>query len=650
MASLLFFRPLRALFLLVLGIAAMAASPPARATNAAQEVQTSWRLLDYIAVDYGGAVAGGRVINPAEYQEMNEFSASVGERLTALPDRPQRAVLLADATGLRNAIAAKAEPRVIAARARKLGAALLVAYPVPLAPARVPDLARGAALYAENCASCHGARGEGPSGAIAKLDPPPIAFADADRARNRSVFGLYQVISQGLEGTAMQSFAALPDEDRWALAFHVGGLAWRDIASGERIWRQDASLRALVPNMAALAALTPADLEARIGRDKADAVVAYLRANPGALTAQRPASLQLARDRLRQSLAAYSAGNRKQAEELALSAYLDGFEPVEAVLATRDGALMHQVEASMGAFRVAITRGGSDQALGQRLSATERLLGQAEEALAPEAASSLSTFLGAFAILLREGLEALLVVIAMIAFLRKAERPEALPYVHGGWIGALIAGGATWAVATYALELSGASRELTEGFGSLLAAVILLSVGIWMHGKSQAEEWRRYIAEKMEGALSRGSAWFLFGLAFIVVYREVFETILFYAALWTADNGLTILAGALSAIALLGLIAWLMLSYSRKLPITQFFKYSAILIAVLAVVLAGKGVGALQEAGIVPVTPLAGVPRITVLGLFPTAEAIGAQLVALAVVVLGFRWANRGHGHPLPVG
>ncbi|MBA3669704.1 MAG: FTR1 family protein, partial [Sphingomonas sp.] len=497
---------------------------------------------------------------------------------------------------------------------------------------------------------CHGAKGEGPSGAFAKLDPAPIAFVDRNRARARSIFGLYQVISQGLEGTAMQSFAALPEEDRWALAFHAGGLAYRDSAQGERIWRSDPSVRALVPDMAALVALTAADLEARIGPAKAAAVIAFLRSNPGALTTEQPGSLQLARDRLHQSLAAYSAGNRKQAGELALSAYLDGFEPVEAVLATRDGALMRQVEESMGAFRVAITRGENEQGLRERLAATDALLNRAEAALAPEAASSLSTFLGAFAILLREGLEALLVVIAMIAFLRKAERTEALPYVHGGWIGALLAGGATWAVATYALELSGASRELTEGFGSLLAAAILLSVGIWMHGKSQAEEWRRYIAKKMERALSRGSAWFLFGLAFIVVYREVFETILFFAALWTADNGLTILAGALSAIALLGLIAWAMLSYSRKLPITQFFKYSAILIAVLAVVLTGKGVGALQEAGIIPVTPLAGVPRITILGLFPTAQAIAAQLLALAAVVLGFRSTRRAHAHPMPAG
>jgi len=128
----------------------------------------------------------------------------------------------------------------------------------------------------------------------------------------------------------------------------------------------------------------------------------------------------------------------------------------------------------------------------------------------------------------------------------------------------------------------------------------------------------------------------------------VFETILFYAALWTADNGATILAGALSGAVLLALIAWAMLRYSRTLPITQFFAYSAILIAVLAVVLAGKGVGALQEAGVVPVTPLAGVPRVTIIGLFPTAEAIGAQLVALAVVILGYRSTRRPARVPTP--
>jgi len=635
-------------FRLIIGLLlCLAITAPARAATLADEVQTSWRLLDYVAVDYGEAVANGRVINPAEYQEMAEFSASVTKRLAGLPESPARARMVTEARTLQAAIAAKAEPAAVAGMARELAAGLLAAHPVPLAPARAPDAARGATLYAQNCASCHGAKGDGASGAFAKLDPPPIAFADRERARERSLFGLYQVISQGLEGTAMQSFASLPEEDRWSLAFHVGGLAYRNIAEGDSIWRSDPKVRALVPNMSALAAMTPAALGQRIGADRADAVTAYLRANPGALASDTPGSLQLARDRLRESLAAAAAGNREAANELALSAYLDGFEPVEAVLATRDSGLMTRTEAAMAGYRTAIARGEAVPQLRARLTATESLLDQAEAALAPEAETSLATFLGAFLILLREGLEALLVVIAMIAFLRKAERPEALPYVHGGWVAALVAGAATWAVATYAIGISGASRELTEGFGSLLAAVILLSIGIWMHGKSQAAEWRRYIAAKMHGALSRGSAWFLFGLAFIVVYREVFETILFFAALWTADNGATILAGALTGAALLAAIAWAMLRFSKTLPITQFFRYSAILIAVLAVVLAGKGIGALQEAGVVPVSPLSGVPRIAMIGLFPTVQAVAAQILALAAVLLGFRAARRPEAVPL---
>ena len=619
------------------------------AARADAGVQTTWRLLDYIAVDYPEAVVGGQVVNEFEYQEMSEFSASVAERIAALPASSTRAMLQSRAMRLQAAIAAKAPAPEVASLARTLAGELLAAHPVPLAPARTPDIARAAALFAENCASCHGDAGKSPPAEFAKLDPPPIDFTDRARARQRSGFGLYQVITQGLEGTTMPSFAARSQEDRWALAFYAGSIAFRDAAAeGERIWKSDEEVRSLVPDLTALAGLTPAALAQRIGAERADAVIAYLRTHPEAIGAAAPGSLTLARERLRQSLAAYEAGNRAQAEELALSAYLDGFEPVEGVLATRDGGLMTRVEAAMGGFRTDIARGIPESELRTRLAEVEALLGQAETALAPEAATSLSTFLGAFTILLREGLEALLVVIAMIAFLRKAERPEVLPYVHGGWIGALLAGVATWVAATYVLNISGASREITEGVGSLLAAVVLLSVGIWMHGKSQAEEWRRYIAAMMGKALSRRSAWFLFGLAFVVVYREVFETILFYAALWTPANGGTILAGALCAIALLALIAWAMLRYSRKLPITQFFAYSAILIAVLAVVLAGKGVGALQEAGIVPVTPLAGVPRITMIGLFPTMEAIGAQLLALAAVLLGFRASRRPRLEPAP--
>jgi high-affinity iron transporter len=229
----------------------------------------------------------------------------------------------------------------------------------------------------------------------------------------------------------------------------------------------------------------------------------------------------------------------------------------------------------------------------------------------------------------------------MIAFLRKAERTEVLSYVHGGWASALAAGGLTWFVATYMIGFSGASRELTEGFGSLFAAIVLLSVGIWMHGKAQADQWQRYIRDRVAHALSGQSAWFLFGLAFVVVYREVFETILFYAALWAQGNGAALLAGAGAAVMLLMAIAWAMLRYSRELPVAKFFTYSAWLMAALTVVLAGKGVAALQEAGIIDIAPINNVPRLSMLGVFPTWQSMLTQLVMALAIVVGFSFNRR---------
>ena len=611
---------------------------PAPASAQQAEVQTTWRLLDYVAVDYPEAVQGGRVVNPAEYAEMTEFSASIRDRIGRLPAHAAKARLSAQAERLRRAIAAKAPAEQIAATARRLGAELLAAYPVPLAPGTTPDLARGAALYRENCAACHGEGGDGRGPMARGMEPAPIDFTDRARASERSAFALYQVIEQGLEGTAMPGFSNLSAGDRWALAFHVGRYAYPQAlaAEGERIWRSDASLRRRIPDLQALAALTPAALAAQVGQERAAALTAFLRANPDALSVAQGGPLDIARAKLAESLAAYRAGDRDAARELALAAYLDGFEPVEPMLATRNGDLLRRVEAAMGELRSAIASRRPAEEVEMRIAALDRLFDETAAVIAPGEGSAASSFVGGFVILAREGLEALLIVIAMIVFLQRAERREVLPYVHGGWIAALVAGVATWWAATHIITISGASREITEGFGSLFAAAVLVFVGIWMHGKAQADEWQRYIREKLGRALSRGSAWFLFLLAFVAVYREVFETILFYAALSAQGDGLALLGGALTAAAMLALVAWAMMKYSRRLPITQFFGWSAVLIAVLAVVLVGKGVAAIQEAGLIGVTPVPAAPSLPVLGIAPTAEALGAQLAVLLILLVGF--------------
>lgn len=614
---------------------------------ATPQVQTLWRLLDYIAVDYPGAVSGGAVISQVEYDEMTEFSATVREGLAGLPAHPSRQALEAQAVTLQDAIADKAAPAEVERQARALGEALLSAYPVPRAPNGVPDLSGAAALYQQNCASCHGATGAGDGPAGAGLDPPPIDFTDAARARQRSVFALQQVIDQGLEGTSMVSYAHLSEDQRWALAFYVGQLAFPgDAASrGEALLREHPEAQAAVPDLAALVHALPAGL-AGLPQDAADDITAYLRREPQAALAlaeagQQEGALVLARTRLREGVEAYAAGDAAVARDKLLSAYLDGVEPIEPLLGTRDAGLLRELETAMASVRGSISQGAGVADVRASADAAEALLNRAEATLDEnDSAGATTAFIGALTILLREGLEALLIVIAMVAFLRKAGRVEAMPYVHGGWIGALVAGGATWLAATYLVNISGASRELTEGFAALFAAVVLVSIGIWMHGKSHADAWQRYIREKLSHALSRGSAWFLFLLAFIVVYREAFETVLFYAALWSQGHHGAIMAGAATAVLGLAVVAWLMLRYSRKLPFGKFFAASAALVAVLAVVLAGKGVAALQEAGWVSMSLFDG-PRMDLLGIHPTIQGVTAQIVVLVALLLGFAWNTR---------
>ncbi len=633
---------LRALALGLLALGLVGAAPTTASAQEAASSQTAWRLLDYLAVDYSGAVQNGQVISPPEYAEMNEFAAQVRERITALPVHAAQPGLVSKARALEAAITAKQDPTVVAGQAHALAAELLVAYPTPLAPIRTPDLPRGAALYAQNCAACHGATGGGDGPLAADLDPPAIAFADVDRARQRSAFGLYQVINQGLDGTAMASFAHLSTDEQWDLAFYVGRFAFTEeqAAAGEKLWNEDAAVRARFPDLKALSQITPAALAAAVGQSKADALTAYLRRHPEAVVQQTTGSLDIARQKLRESLAAYESGDKRKATDLALAAYLDGFEPVEPSLTARNNALMLRIETAMGQVRGAISRNAPVAEVRGEIETLDGLFAEAARALAPDQASNASSFVGAFAVLLREGLEALLIVVAMIAFLRKAERTDVLPYVHGGWVAALLAGGLTWAAATYLITISGASRELTEGFGSLIASVVLISVGLWMHGKAQADAWQVYIREKLSTALSKKSAWFLFLLAFVVVYREVFETILFLTALWTQGGGAAMLAGIGAAAMVLVVVTWIMLRLSRSLPIAKFFQYSAILMAALAVVLAGKGVAALQEAGLISLHPLA-LPRFDWLGFYPTLEGVLAQLLAIAALAFGFIVATR---------
>nr|WP_233575720.1 FTR1 family protein [Noviherbaspirillum saxi] len=602
-----------------------------------EKAKQIWQMLDYLAVDYAGAVKDGKIANDAEYAEMQEFSQNAEQQIRELPNTTATAQLIQEAARLRKIIADKAAPVLVAEHARNLASTLLAAYPVPVAPGKMPELQHGARLYQAQCAACHGQAGHADGPLAAKLEPPPIAFADHDRAKERSIFSLYQTTTRGVEGTAMASFGTLSEDDRWAVAFFASTLAYSDSDRqlGAKLWSSDKSLHAVIAELGILTQTAEASLTKRLGPENARAVLAYLRSHPEILNASKADGLALSKSKLRESLLMLEKGDKADASRLAISAYLDGFEPVEPALAAKNKVLFEEIEKTMGTYRAALSEAQLETARSTEKH-LQALLTDAQATLgAADSADPLATFIGALTILLREGLEALLIVVAMIAFLRRAERSDVLPYVHAGWVSALAAGGLTWAVATYLIDLSGASREMTEGFSAIFAAVMLLTVGIWMHQKSLAGRWQAYVKEKLSHALNKRSATVLFVLSFVTVYREVFETVLFYAALWNDGNGLYLLGGLTAGVVILSVIAAILLRTTARLPISQFFAVSSALVAVLAIVLIGKGVAALQEAGMLDVTPIS-VPRIDLLGIYPSQQTLIAQAIVLFVVIISF--------------
>jgi high-affinity iron transporter len=569
------------------------AASPAWAEDAdwQETARTALHLLDYIGADYPEFVQDGAVLDAAEYQEQLEFAAQVLALLPSLPERPQRPHMLADAQALLQLIEARGPAMEVTALTARLRWDLIGAYSLVVTPRHVPDLTRGKALYAESCAGCHGAAGRGDGPVAAGLSPAPTDFTDATRNAQRSTYSLYNTITLGVGGTGMAGYAGLSDDDRWALAYHVASLG----------------------------------------------------STPGSLAATTGSPIEFTIAKLRESQRAQRSGDPAGANQLALTAYLEGFELAEASLDAVDGPLRTQIEREMMAYRTLLVPGTSTEAVERQLDTVTGLLQQAGERLEKSRIGPGAAFTSSLLILLREGLEAILVLAAIIAFLVKSGRRDALPWVHVGWVAALVAGAATWFVATYVVAISGASREMTEAVSALGAAAVLVYVGVWLHSNASGQAWQSFVQARVGSALGRRTLWALAAVSFLAVYRELFEIVLFYQALWARGgtaSGAPLLAGMSVAVLALALIGGAIFRYGLRLPIARFFTLTAIALAVLAVIFVGQGVAALQEAGAVGVQ-LVSFIRLPALGIFPTAQTLAAQLAVSLLLLAGFFWVGR---------
>lgn len=580
-------------------------------------------LLDFIGAEYPDTVQAGSITDQAGFRAQQDSVKTLGSLIAALPAKPEKAVLEQSLTTLGNSIGARQEGAEVTRQARQLGAKLAVAYEVSQAPVITPDPARGAPLYAQHCSVCHGDTGGGDGPAGVDMTPPPSDLRDTTRLDRLSLYAIYSTLGLGVEGTDMPAFAdQLDDRQRWDLATYIASFSVDPAtAKAEKTY-----------NIADLARQTPAEVLAVEG-PQAAATFRALRAQPPQVKRGPAQLLDYTAATLDKSIAAYRAGEHDQAYDLSVAAYLEGFELVESSLDNIDANVRKDTEKSLMAYRQSLQDGLPVSEVEQRLDVAKDKLKASAGLLGNEGLSWSLSYISGLLILLREGLEAILVLAAILAFLRNTGQQTAVRSVNVGWGLAFVAGLGTWALAAYVIDVSGSQRELLEGATALFASVMVLWLGVWMHDRRHVAAWQDYIKSSLVGG---GGRFGFATLAFFSVYRELFEVILFYETLWLQAGPAghnAVLAGGATALVLLIGLAWVIMRGSAKLPLALFFSINAGLLCALSVVFAGHGVKALQEAGIFGTRP---VPFFDFewLGIHADAYSLSAQAVAIIAIVV----------------
>ena len=605
-------------------------------------------LLDYVAADYAMALGVGGHPNEAELIEQVEVLSEAARHAAKLPDvsaAPRR--LAADGVQrIKQAVEARRPAGEVEEAAKSLRVQLTALYDLIEVPAETPSRARGADLYAQHCSGCHGADGRADTPRAAELTPRPADFHHADVSRKLSPLRVFTTLRFGVPKTAMAPFDFFSDAEKWDVAFYVRSLDHRPPPTGG-----GAEVRAF--GLAELALETDDELradlkEAGFAESGMAIALADLRVrapyDPATLKPVGAARLILrARAELRKVSALLVRDEREQATMALLRAYLDDIEPLEAPLKAVDANLGLDIEERFKQLRRDIAQGVPRSDVDRGLDALATQIARAGRKLDDQSAppSFATTMLSSAGIALREGAEAALLIAALLAVVGRAGTPERKRWVHAGWISAAFAGMITWFASRYFLEMSGLRRELIEGMSALLASTVLFYVSYWLFAKREAARWVSYLRVKAGG----GATFSLFGIAFLAVYREAFETVIFYQAL-VAQPGSSSAAGVGALFGAAALVA-LVIAYGRAgkfAPPQSFFVFSSALLYALAVVFAGQGISALQTTGHLPFHPVR-LPHLPALGVYSTVETYVVQslLVALAI---GAAFVIRSHREP----
>jgi high-affinity iron transporter len=318
-----------------------------------------------------------------------------------------------------------------------------------------------------------------------------------------------------------------------------------------------------------------------------------------------------------------------------LDAFIRAWPAIEGAVATKSQDAYEVVESEMGRARAALKAQPAD------LATAEAAITRMREELAQFSAAQTYTWFDAAAIVLREGLEALLVIVALLAFLRKSGNTDKRGWIWaGGGLGVLASIATAFILqAIFSRVSAGANRELIEGITGLIAAGLLFYVSYWLHSKASLGAWKQYIDQRTTQALARGSMAGLALLAFLAVFREGAETAVFYLGMAPAIALRDLLLGLAVGVVVLIAAAVLMLIVGVKLPLRPFFRIAGLLVYYLGFKFVGTGLHALQIAGVIPTTSIPGVgsnPVFDFFGIYPTWQTLLPQAALLIGALLAW--------------
>lgn len=620
--------------------------------------------LNLARIEYAESVADGKIISQDEYDETNLFLNQALSKLSEVENSLKNEnmdnvnQIRAEINSILVKVEQKASPEImnkeVSATDKNLSS--LAGVSLLELPLSAPSAEKGRTVYEKNCALCHGIKafGDGPSAST--MNPPPANFHSEKIIRETSPYTLYRAIKNGNPGAGMPSWEyQLSQEEKWDVINYIRSITHQSDSKSADIFNQYVKNKPVykkINDITFTADLSDFDLISILKEEKSLSefsdndlynLVSYIRTNQtnyNNVAGTKESSMskkEYLESRISEikalllnSQKAYQQGNYTEAKNKVTEAYMS-FEPVERELAAKDKDMARKLELDFNNLK------GISSVAGNSEKSNTLIIGISEELdnsviTLTEEKSNMAIMLQSMFLILREGFEAILIITALIAFVRKSQAGQKL--VKNIYIGVglgIIASFITAVIIEIVLKNTSFSKEVLEGSTVLLAAAVLFYVSHWLISNTQAQKWQKFISSQLKSAMSNSNQMAIVSVGFLSVYREGFETMLFYKALYTSlpNSGNMLGIGFVAGCAALAVMTILFYKFSVKIPIREFFIVTSIFLYYMVISFVGKGLHEFQEANIISTTSI-NIPTIDLIGLYPTLETTLAQLFILA--------------------